>query len=123
MANTAQQQIDSLSAETLEMSDFEKLLNQEFKPKSEEANSAVQNAVKTLVGQALENTALVSDNSIKTIEGIIAELDKKISEQVNLIMHHQDFSKLEGAWRGLNYLVNNTQIGRASCRERVLESV
>ena len=53
MANTAQQQIDSLSAETLEMSDFEKLLNQEFKPKSEEANSAVQNAVKTLVGQAL----------------------------------------------------------------------
>ena len=109
MANEAQQQIDSLSAETLEMSDFEKLLNQEFKPKSEEANSAVQNAVKTLVGQALENTALVSDNSIKTIEGIIAELDKKISEQVNLIMHHQDFSKLEGAWRGLNYLVNNTQ--------------
>jgi len=109
MANEAQQQIDSLSAETLEMSDFEKLLNQEFKPKSEEANSAVQNAVKTLVGQALENTALVSDNSIKTIEGIIAELDKKISEQVNLIMHHEDFSKLEGAWRGLNYLVNNTQ--------------
>ena len=91
MANEAQQQIDSLSAETLEMSDFEKLLNQEFKPKSEEANSAVQNAVKTLVGQALENTALVSDNSIKTIEGIIAELDKKISDQVNLIMHHQDF--------------------------------
>ncbi len=109
MANEAQQQIDSLSAETLEMSDFEKLLNQEFKPKSEEANSAVQNAVKTLVGQALENTALVSDNSIKTIEGIIAELDKKISEQVNLIMHHEDFSKLEGAWRGLSYLVNNTQ--------------
>lgn len=109
MANEAQQQIDSLSAETLEMSDFEKLLNQEFKPKSEEANSAVQNAVKTLVGQALENTALVSDNSIKTIEGIIAELDKKISDQVNLIMHHQDFQKLEGAWRGLNYLVNNTQ--------------
>ena len=109
MANEAQQQIDSLSAETLEMSDFEKLLNQEFKPKSEEANSAVQNAVKTLVGQALENTALVSDNSIKTIEGIIAELDKKISEQVNLIIHHQDFSKLEGAWRGLSYLVNNTQ--------------
>lgn len=104
-----QQKIDSLSAETLEMSDFEKLLNQEFKPKSEEANSAVQNAVKTLVGQALENTALVSDNSIKTIEGIIAELDKKISEQVNLIIHHEDFSKLEGAWRGLNYLVNNTQ--------------
>lgn len=103
------QKIDSLSAETLEMSDFEKLLNQEFKPKSQEANAAVQSAVKTLVGQALENTALVSDNSIKTIEGIIAELDKKLSEQVNQIIHHPDFQKLEGAWRGLSYLVNNTQ--------------
>lgn len=103
------QKIDSLNAETLEMSDFEKLLNQEFKPKSQEANAAVQSAVKTLVGQALENTALVSDNSIKTIEGIIAELDKKLSEQVNQIIHHPDFQKLEGAWRGLNYLVNNTQ--------------
>ncbi len=103
------QKIDSLNAETLEMSDFEKLLNQEFKPKSQEANAAVQTAVKTLVGQALENTALVSDNSIKTIEGIIAELDKKLSEQVNQIIHHPDFQKLEGAWRGLSYLVNNTQ--------------
>ena len=103
------QKIDSLNAETLEMSDFEKLLNQEFKPKSQEANAAVQSAVKTLVGQALENTALVSDNSIKTIEGIIAELDKKLSEQVNQIIHHPDFQKLEGAWRGLNYLVTNTQ--------------
>ncbi len=103
------QKIDSLSAETLEMSDFEKLLNQEFKPKSQEANAAVQSAVKTLVGQALENTALVSDNSIKTIEGIIAELDKKLSEQVNQIIHHPDFQKLESAWRGLSYLVNNTQ--------------
>lgn len=103
------QKIDSLNAETLEMSDFEKLLNQEFKPKSQEANAAVQSAVKTLVGQALENTALVSDNSIKTIEGIIAELDKKLSEQVNQIIHHPDFQKLEGAWRGLSYLVNNTQ--------------
>lgn len=105
----ATQQIDTLKAETLEMSDFEKLLNQEFKPKSEEANAAVQNAVKTLVGQALENAALVSDNSIKTIEGIIAELDKKLSEQVNLIIHHPDFAQLESAWRGLSYLVNNTQ--------------
>ncbi len=109
MTNAIQQQIDALNAETLEMSDFEKLLNQEFKPKSEEANTAVQNAVKTLVGQALENAALVSDNSIKTIEGIIAELDKKLSEQVNLIIHHPDFAQLESAWRGLNYLVNNTQ--------------
>jgi type VI secretion system protein ImpC len=101
-------QKDPLNPETLEMSDFEALLNQEFKPKSEEATSAVQGAVKTLVSQALENAALISGDTVKTIEGIIAELDKKLSAQVNLIIHHSDFSGLEGAWRGLDYLVSNT---------------
>jgi type VI secretion system protein ImpC len=59
----------------------------------------------------LENATLVSSDSLKTIEGIIAELDKKLSEQINLIMHHADFSKMESAWRGLDYLVSNTQTG------------
>jgi type VI secretion system protein ImpC len=40
---------------------------------------------------------------------MIAAIDKKLSEQINLIMHHADFQKLEGAWRGLHYLVNNTE--------------
>jgi type VI secretion system protein ImpC len=116
MANT---ELQALNAENLEMSEFEKLLNQEFKPKSEEATSAVQGAVKTLVEQALENTALISGDAIKTIEGIIAELDKKLSEQVNLIMHHEEFAKLESAWRGLDYLVSNTATGE-SMKIRVL---
>lgn len=119
MSGEELQQAQQSNEQTLEMSDFEKLLNQEFKPKSEEADSAVKKAVKTLAAQALENAALVSDNSIKTIEGIIAELDKKISDQVNLIIHHKDFSNLEGAWRGLNYLVNNTQTNE-SMKIRVL---
>ncbi|MDR2659224.1 MAG: type VI secretion system contractile sheath large subunit [Spirochaetaceae bacterium] len=102
------EQKDPLNPETLEMSDFEALLNQEFKPKSEEATTAVHGAVKTLVNQALENASLISNDTVKTIEGIIAELDKKLSAQVNLIIHHPEFSKLEGAWRGLDYLVSNT---------------
>ena len=40
---------------------------------------------------------------------MIAELDRKLSEQVNLILHHEDFQQLESAWRGLHYLVNNTE--------------
>ena len=49
------QQNEVLNAETLEMSDFEKLLSQEFKPKTEEASTAVQGAVKTLVGLPFAN--------------------------------------------------------------------
>ncbi|GHV83869.1 hypothetical protein AGMMS50212_12090 [Spirochaetia bacterium] len=105
--------IQSLNSESLEMSDFEQLLSQEFKPQTPEVSSAVQGAVNTLVGQALENASLVSNDAIKTIEGIIAELDKKLSEQLNLIIHHEDFSKMESAWRGLNYLVSNTTTGES----------
>ena len=93
---------------SMEFSDFEKLLNEEFKPKSEEANQAVQGAVKTLLSQAMENANLIKGDVLNTVEGIIAELDKKLSEQVNLIIHHEDFQNLESAWRGLSYLVNNT---------------
>ena len=40
---------------------------------------------------------------------MIAEIDRKLSEQINAIIHHEDFQQLEGAWRGLHYLVNNTE--------------
>lgn len=105
-AASAAQSADQTSS--LELSDFEKLLNQEFKPKSEDAQNAVQGAVKTLVEQALENANLIQGDAVKTIESMIAELDKKMSDQVNEIIHHPDFEQLESSWRGLAYLVNNT---------------
>src|SRR4051794_21371004 len=92
-------------------SEFELLLKQEFKPKTDEANQAIQQAVTTLAEQALRlsGTKVVSGDVVKTIEAIIAELDKKMTEQINVILHHADFQKLESAWRGLHYLVNNTE--------------
>lgn len=94
---------------TLETSDFAALLSKEFKPKSDHARSAVEAAVQTLAQQALVNTALISGDSLRSIEAMIAAIDAKLSEQINLIMHHEDFQQLESAWRGLHYLVNNTE--------------
>lgn len=96
-------------AATLEISEFSSLLQREFKPKSEQAKDAVESAVRTLAEQALRNTAIVSHDVIKSIEAMIAAIDRKLSEQVNLILHHAEFQQLEGAWRGLHYLVNNTE--------------
>ncbi len=103
----AQAQAGAASTEVL--SEFESLLKKEFKPKSSEAKSAVKTAVQTLAAQALGATSLISDDAIKTIEAIIAEIDKKLSEQINLILHHEEFRSLEGSWRGLHHLVNNTE--------------
>ena len=93
----------------VEANEFASLLQKEFKPKSDEAKSAVEQAVQTLAEQALAQTKLISTDVVQSIEAIVAELDRKLSEQINLILHHQDFQKLEGSWRGLHYLVNNTE--------------
>jgi len=110
MAQLEQQTAESAFAGvTVEGNDFASLLNKEFKPKSDEAKSAVEAAVQTLAQQALANVKLISTNTVASIEAMIAALDRKMSEQVNLILHHQDFQKLESAWRGLSYMVNNTE--------------
>ena len=94
---------------TLEQSDFSALLEKEFRPKSDKAKEAVETAVQTLAEQALSQTSLISDDVLASVEAIIAQIDSKLSEQINMILHHEDFQKLEGAWRGLHHLVNNTE--------------
>jgi len=96
-------------AETIEASDFSSLLQKEFRPKSDQAREAVESAVKTLAQQALSQTSLISDDVLKSVEAIIAEIDSKLTQQINLILHNDEFQQLEGAWRGLHHLVNNTE--------------
>ncbi len=108
-ATTFQEKPEVQNDGVMDATEFNSLLQKEFSPKSEEANSAVRNAVSTLAEQALEKASLVTEDSIKTIEGIIAELDKKLSKQINELLHHEDFQQLESSWRGLHYFVNNTE--------------
>jgi len=96
-------------AATLEADQLGALLQREFKPKTDRARSEVETAVRTLAEQALRDTAVVSDDVIGTIKAIIAEIDQKLTEQVNLILHSERFQQVEGAWRGLSYLINNTE--------------
>ncbi|MBL3589262.1 MAG: type VI secretion system contractile sheath large subunit [gamma proteobacterium endosymbiont of Lamellibrachia anaximandri] len=96
-------------ATTLEAGDFASLLNQEIRPKSDRAREDVENAVQTLAEQALSASVTVSADVTVTIREMIAEIDKRLTEQVNQILHNEDFQKLEGAWRGLHHLVNNTE--------------
>src|SRR6185437_12274543 len=88
---------------------FASLLQKQFKPKTDGARVEVERAVQTLAEQALRETTVVSDDVIGTIKAIIAEIDKKLTDQVNLIQHNERFQQLESAWRGLHYLVNNTE--------------
>jgi type VI secretion system protein ImpC len=97
------------AAAPAEVTEFEALLNKEFRARDVQRQTAVQTAVRTLAQQALAATQLISPDVTKTISAMVAEIDRKLSEQINLIMHHEDFKALEGTWRGLHHLVNNTE--------------
>jgi type VI secretion system protein ImpC len=105
----AKEQASAPGGQVTEAGDFSTLLKKEFRPQTDRARLEVETAVKTLAEQALAGTKLINNDVAMTIEAMIGEIDRKMSEQINLILHNEDFQKLESAWRGLHYLVNNTE--------------
>ncbi len=97
MAET--QSAAALAGVTMEGSDLASLLQKEFKPKSDDAKSAVEQAVQTLAQQALAQTNLIGSDVVASIEAMIAAIDKKLSDQVNQIFTTKTSrsSKVHGA--------------------------
>jgi type VI secretion system protein ImpC len=102
-----------------EADDFTEILKQNFKPRTERAASEVENAIQTLVSQALADSSLIKGEVLDTIEEMIARLDEKLSAQMNEVLHAHEFQQVESAWRGLNYLVFNSETD-ATLKIRVL---
>src|SRR5262249_22778236 len=96
---------DEARVETREADEFASLLKQSFKPRTERAATEVENAVNTLVAQALADTSLIKSDVLDTIEEMIAQLDKKLSAQMNAILHAPEIQQIEDVLRGLSYLI------------------
>jgi type VI secretion system protein ImpC len=71
--------------------------------------------------QAVQPGHVVSKDVETNIKFWIGEIDKKLSGQLNEIMHHEDYQRLEGSWRGLHYLVHETP-GVENIQIRVLNA-
>lgn len=100
---------EAQAQEGFAVDEFSELLKKEFKPKSDRAAQQVETAVQTLAQQVLSDEDLILEDSVNSINAIIAEIDLKLTQQVNEILHHPQFQALEGAWRGLHHLVNNSE--------------
>ena len=96
--------------QTRDVDQFENLLKKSFKPRNDGAASEVNNAVQALVQQALQDTSLVKDDVLDTLDSMIAKLDQQLTIQLNEVIHSEQFQQLESSWRGLNYLVFNSEI-------------
>jgi type VI secretion system protein ImpC len=78
-----------------------------LKPK-DEGYSLAKRGVEALIAQLVEPGREVEKVSKATVDEMIAEIDKKLSLQVDAILHHPDFQKLESAWSSLKFLVDKT---------------
>ena len=70
-----------------------------------------KNLVKEFVAQVLDGSMTVSKDAEMMINARIAQIDHLLSLQLNEILHHEDFQKLEGSWRGMHHLVFQSETG------------
>lgn len=107
-AGAAEAQTESLS-----------LLDQAISVTKTAEPDEMQDLLRTLTSEALSGTVTFSKNLTQTFNKAIAAIDEKLSKQLSAIMHHPDFQKMEGTWRGLNYLVKNSETS-ATLKIRVM---
>lgn len=97
------------ASQTSESEEFASILKQSFKPRTERARIEVESGISTLVDQALADGSVIKADVLDTIDEMIARIDAKLTEQMNEILHAPDFQQIESAWRGLHYLVYNSE--------------
>jgi type VI secretion system protein ImpC len=106
MSSAEQQRQAQAAAEVVSGGLLDEIISQT--PKTTE-KARMQDMVTALADQALKGVVTWDKNVTRTLKMGIAALDQAISRQLAAIMHTSEFQKLEGSWRGLHYLVMNSE--------------
>jgi type VI secretion system protein ImpC len=99
------------ATEEAEMSLLDKIIVKGKMARDENQKERARDLVGEFVHQVLDEGMTVSKDTMAAIQNQIAEIDELLSAQVNEILHHPDFQRLEASWRGLHYLVMNSETG------------
>lgn len=92
---------------------LDKIIDESRMVRSESQKTWARDIISEFAKQVMEGTILISKDTEAMINARIAQIDQLISSQLNEIMHHPEFQKLEGSWRGLNYLVMSSETGES----------
>jgi type VI secretion system protein ImpC len=112
MANDAAQlQGQQAAGPQEEINLLDSIINDSNMVREESQKSWAKEIISEFAKEVMEGQIKVSKDTEAMINARIAELDRLISAQLNEIMHHDDFQKLEASWRGLNYLVQQSETG------------
>ncbi len=98
------------AAQTVETEAPASLLDQAISVTKQTEPSRVETLMRTLATEAMSGTVQFNKNMTVTLREAIAKIDAQISEQLAAIMHSEKLKAIEGSWRGLNYLVKNSEL-------------
>jgi len=107
----ANQQASAASVETQESSLLDQIVEQGRFGVESASRERGKNLVKEFVNQVLDGSMTIARDAEMMINARIAQIDHLLSLQLNEILHHPSFQKLEGSWRGLKYLMDNSETG------------
>jgi type VI secretion system protein ImpC len=110
MSSPEQAKAAPATATTQEDNLLDKILDR-TKPINERERERNKDYVDEFLRHVVKPGQVVSKDVETNIKYWIAEVDKKLSAQLNEVMHHPDFQRLEGTWRGLHYLVMQSETG------------
>jgi type VI secretion system protein ImpC len=109
MADETQAATESSAAAAAELSLLDQIISKGKLARDEQQKPRAKDLVGEFVNQILDEGMTVSRDTMAMIQAQIARIDEMLSNQLNEILHHPDFQKLEASWRGLHFLVMNTE--------------
>jgi type VI secretion system protein ImpC len=81
------------------------------RPQDQSEAARAKDYFQQFLSQVVQPGQVVSKDVETNIKYWIGEIDKKLTGQLNKVMHQPEFQKLEGTWRGLHYLVHQSETG------------
>jgi type VI secretion system protein ImpC len=105
----AQKAAPHATEQVLEKGLLDQIVEEGRMGKDEDAKVRGKDLVKEFVAQVLEGSMTVTKDAETMINQRIAQIDHLLSIQVNEILHHPTFQKLEASWRGLKYLLDQSE--------------
>ncbi len=109
MTEAEKAQAKAAAEQTTEVSLLDDIVAKGRFGKDTAARDRGRSMVMEFVSQFLEGEMTVSRDADAMINARIAQIDQLLSLQLNEVLHHEAFQKLESAWRGLKYLMDQSE--------------
>jgi type VI secretion system protein ImpC len=88
---------------------LDSIIDQSRVATSDQERAGAKDLIRELVDQVLDGTVTISKDLAASLDARIAQLDTLLSAQLSSIMHAPEFQQLEASWRGMKYLIDQSE--------------